>query len=150
MTLDDLDRHVAAAGDFGRAAVPTGFYLAWCANLDLFAADFRERWAEPLLRVKVREISGAELFTGACGGCFEATQLNARGAAFSADYYPRYFDDLVELFADQGIGDPYHIPDNWHSYDQIARLLTAKLLGPPARTGAVPWWQFWRRGGTRR
>jgi len=122
--LDDLDRHMAAAGNIARAAVPLGMYLAWCANLQLISGRFQQEHEGALLRLRYRELSPAEFFTATTSGALDFQQLSPSGAAFSRAYYHRYMDDFRTTFA----GDPYSVRDDWPHYDQIAAVLTRHFM----------------------
>lgn len=145
---DDIDRHLTEAEDFASAAVPTGMYLAWCANLHLLDADFQQQHEALLLRLRYREITGAEFFIAACGGRFERAMLNARGQKFTDSYYQRFLDDYREIFG----ADTYRVKDDWDHYDRLAPVLMRHLMAPEARDARSgnddagrprKWWQRW-------
>lgn len=146
MIYDDVARHLAAAGSFERAAVPLGMYLAWCANHQLLSADFAERTATLVLRVRYREATGSELAVAGGGGVLSADHLNTEGRAFTEHYYPTYLTEFSEEFGLQ----PYAVEDNWSHYDRMARRLTKALMR--FRNGGHTeddsrhrsWWRFWR------
>lgn len=124
MIHDDLGRHLAAAGAIDRAAVPLGMYLAWCTNLQLISDELAGEHGRLVLRVRYREITGAELLVGACAGELADRHLNDEGRRFTAFYLPRYLDDFRTTFGT----DPYAVPDDWVHYDLIAPLLTRELM----------------------
>jgi len=124
MTYDDLGRHLDAARTFDRAAVPLGIYVAWCANLQLLSREFADAHAGLVVRVRFREITGAELLVAGCAGSLDAAHLNDEGRRFTATYIQEYLDDFRATFG----GDPYDVRDDWDSYDRIAPVLTRKLM----------------------
>lgn len=150
--LDDLSRHLPAAGSIDRAAVPLGMYLAWCANHQLLSGELQGQAAALVLRVRFREITGSELLVAGCGGSLAAEHLSVEGRAFSETYYHRYLDDFRETFG----ADPYGVEDDWEHYDRIAPLLTRRLMsfrsvsddgkaaGAAEQRGGRKWWKFWR------
>lgn len=149
--LDDLDRHMAAAGDVARATVPMGMFLAWCGHLQLISSAFEQAHETALLRLRYRELSPAEFFTACTGGSIDLENLNAQGRAFAELYYPQFLEDLQSVFGP----DVYQIHDNWDSYDAIAPLLTRRFMtwkngaGPgdalkARKRGSRKWWQPWK------
>lgn len=150
MIHDDVGRHLAAAGSFERAAVPMGLYLAWCANLQLLSPDLLDRADELVLRVRYRDVSGSELAVAGCGGVLADEHLSAEGQAFTARYYPRYYDALAAEFG----AEPFAVRGDWASYDRIAPVLTRALMAfrggaqapaaGAAAAGGRRWWQVWR------
>jgi len=147
MTYDDLGRHLEAARTFDRAAVPLGMYVGWCANLQLLSRAFTDTHASLVVRVRFREITGAELLVAGCAGSLDDEHLNDEGRRFTASYYPGYLEDFRATFG----ADPYAVKDDWDNYDRIAPLLTRKLMTfrqhDVAETAAVlgttdrRWWQ---------
>lgn len=155
--FDDLDRHLAAAGSFDRAALPMGLYLAWCANHQLLSRDLSERCAALIVRVRMRDASGSELAVAGCHGRLDGSHLNAEGCAFSA----RRYADFRALLESRYGAELYAEGDDWARYDEIAPQLTRWLREargdsgdgePPQR---LPWqrnrtraprrgWKFWR------
>ena len=148
MTIDDLDRHLAAAGSIDRAAVPLGMYLAWCGNLHLFSAGFVEAHELPLTRLRYRDLSPSEFLTACTAGHLDPADLSDEGRAFTEAYYPGYLDDFRATFG----GDPYDVRDDWTHYDRIAPVLTRHLMtwkegGRRPRlvaSGGRKWWRIWR------
>ena len=148
MIHDDVSRHLGEARTYDRAAVPLGIYVAWCANLQLLAPALAEQAAELVLRVRFREITGAELLIVGCAGVLADEHLNDEGQRFTAAYLPNYHDDFLAVFGD----DPYAVKDDWANYDRIAPLLTRRLMalrhGADASDNAVvarPDRSWWRR-----
>lgn len=129
---DTLDAHVARAGDLQHACIPLGMLLAWCANLRLLSEAVEQEHGALLLRIRVREVTGAVLFT-ACGGTLSDALLNREGQAFIAGYYPQYLQDYASTFG----ADIYAVEDTWSNYELLAPVLTRALLGNP-RTEAHP------------
>jgi hypothetical protein len=149
MIHDDIGRHLAAARTFDRAAVPLGMYVAWCANLQLLAPEFVDAHAALVMRVRFREITGADLLIGGCAGTLEDRHLNEEGRRFTAAYLPRYMDDFRAIFGDA----PYDVQDDWDGYDRIAPVLTRALMNARQREEAAPAAvlgstdrRWWRRG----
>lgn len=149
MSYDSLDHHLTEAGSIERAAVPTGMYLAWCANLGLLSQAFEEAHHALVMRVRYREIKGSELLVAGCGGDLKPEHLSNAGREFTERYFSRYLEDFAQVFAD----DIYGVEDSWPNYDEIARLLTREYMGPAAATSPAGraghsedkrWWQVWR------
>ncbi|MFV2091088.1 MAG: hypothetical protein ACC642_10540 [Pseudomonadales bacterium] len=151
MVIDDLDRHLPAAGSIERAVVPMAMYLAWCVNLQLLDSDFQSDHEGQLLRLRYREISPAEFLTTTCGGHFSSALLNPEGQRFTDGYYQDYLRDFAATFGTtlEGV---YAVNDDWATYDQIARVLTRRIMasksasrsGNYAEKGRRKWWQVWR------
>ncbi len=133
MTIDDLSEHMAAAGSLERAAAPLGLFLAWCGNLHLLSSAFQEAHAEPLLRLRYRELSPLDFLTTTTGGAIEAEHLTEEGQRFVASYYERYFEDVTRVFN----GDPYAAQGDWGAYERMAGVLTRRYMD-------------WKREGRRR
>jgi hypothetical protein len=153
--FDDVGRHLAEARSFDRAALPLGIYLAWCAGHGLLSADLNERAADLVLRVRFRDVSGAELAVAGCGGVLAGEHLNDEGQAFTA----RHYRDYLQAFRDLLGPDPYATQDEWAQYDRLAPWLTRRLMasrghGAPAASRASStsgglglaraWLKFWR------
>jgi hypothetical protein len=150
MILDDLNAHLPAAGSIERAAVPPGFFAAWCGQLQLFDVSFREAHERILVRLRYRDLSPAEFFASACAGVLDSAWLSPEPRAFAESYYPQYADDLEAVFG----GDLYAVPDDWPHYERIASVLTRRFMAfredaQPSRrrgrrAGERRWWQVWR------
>ena len=140
--VDDIDAHMARAGQIDRAALLPGVFLAWCVRLQLVDSSFANQHQELILRLNYHEITGAQLLVDACGGTLRYEHLNPRGGEFARAYYPLFIDDWRATFGE----DIYSVPDNWETYDRIAPALTSALLGPPGKppVKAGRWWQFWK------
>ncbi len=131
--IDDIDQHMTLAGSIGRAAVPPGFFLAWCANLQLLSDSFDRSARLALVRLRIRDITPGEFLVTACHGRFDGGLLNERGQKFVSNYYAlQYLADFAATFAKAGPDDPalYDVPDDWAHYDQLAPVLTKRLYGP--------------------
>lgn len=144
MILDELSAHLTAAGSIERAAVPLGFFAAWCGQLQLFDAAFQQANERNLVRLRLRDLSPAEFLTTSCHGVLDSEWLEPVGRAFAETYYARYAEDLAETFG----ADVYEVADDWAHYDEIAPLLTRRLMafrdGKAKRSGERRWWQLWR------
>lgn len=148
MIYDSLDNHLAPAGSIDTAAVPLGFYVTWCANLGLLAADFAAQHEQLVLRARYREIKCAELLIAGCAGELSSDMLNPAGQKFTSRYYPQYLADFRSVFGD----DVYAVEDSWENYDLIAAVLTRHYMGKrrhaesAGRSEAAEkrWWQVWR------
>ena len=139
MRYDDVQSHLAAAGgSMDKAAVPLGMYLALCVNVGLTGAELDESSQTAVLRVRYREITGAELLISGCAGVLDARWFNEQGRDFCERYYASFLDDFRAVFGD----DLYEVRDDWDHYDQLAPLLTERLYGKPRRS--KPWWKLWR------
>lgn len=158
--VDDIDRHLKEALEFDRAALIPGMYLAWCARLNLLDVAFAKAQANALLRLHYNDGSCTELLITGCSGTLRYSHLNQRGIDFTRSYYPRYFADWQAVFGDE----PYAVTDSWDSYNKIAPVLTAALLGSTSdarvndfgvlntlkaamsgKRSNGSWWKFWKK-----
>jgi hypothetical protein len=139
IVYDDIDRHIAAAGSIDRAATPIGMYLAWCVNLSLVSDELAAAAGRELLRVQIREITGAELLIRVCRGRLDSTHLSSVGQDFTARRYEEYLAAYATTFGVEPRAI-YSVENTWDHYDRIAPLLTRWHLGEPARE-SEHWWQ---------
>ena len=128
MIFATLDAHLPHAPDIAAAAVAPGMLFAWCANMRLLAPAVEETFATELLRLRVREVKGSEVLV-ATGGALTSEMVNDDGRRFLADYHPRFDEDYRSVFG----ADVYAVADTWANYDELAPVLTRRLLGEPPR-----------------
>ena len=130
---DSIDEHLKLAGEFDKAAIPMGMYLAWALNLGLLRQELVREHQQLITRVRMQDAKGSELLM-ALGGSLDETLFSERGNRFAGNYYPRYMIDYASAFG----RDPYLVEDTWSNYDKIAKLLTKELLGDiPLSTSVV-------------
>ena len=130
---DSIDEHLKLAGEFDKAAIPMGMYLAWALNLGLLRQELVREHQQLMTRVRMQDAKGSELLM-ALGGNLDETLFSERGNLFAGNYYPRYMIDYALVFG----REPYLVEDTWSNYDKIAKLLTKELLGDiPLSTSVV-------------
>ncbi len=130
---DSIDEHLKLTGEFDKAAIPMGMYLAWALNLGLLRQELVREHQQLITRVRMQDAKGSELLM-ALGGNLDETLFSERGNRFAGNYYPRYMIDYALVFG----RDPYLVEDTWSNYDKIAKLLTKELLGDiPLSTSVV-------------
>ena len=130
---DSIDEHLKLAGEFDKAAIPMGMFLAWALNLGLLRQELVRDHQQLITRVRMQDAKGSELLM-ALGGNLDETLFSERGNRFADGYYPRYMTDYASVFD----LDPYLVEDTWVNYDKIAQLLTRELLGDiPLSTSVV-------------
>ena len=130
---DSIDEHLKLAGEFDKAAIPMGMFLAWALNLGLLRQELVRDHQQLITRVRMQDAKGSELLM-ALGGNLDETLFSERGNRFAGGYYPRYMTDYASVFD----LDPYLVEDTWVNYDKIAQLLTRELLGDiPLSTSVV-------------
>ena len=130
---DSIDEHLKLAGEFDKAAIPMGMYLAWALNLGLLRQELVREHQQLMTRVRMQDAKGSELLM-ALGGNLDETLFSERGNRVAGNYYPRYMIDYALVFG----RDPYLVEDTWSNYDKIAKLLTKELLGDiPLSTSVV-------------
>ena len=130
---DSIDEHLKLAGEFDKAAIPMGMYLAWALNLGLLRQELVREHQQLMTRVRMQDAKGSELLMS-LGGNLDETLFSERGNRFAGNYYPRYMIDYASVFG----RDPYLVEDTWSNYDKIAKLLTKELLGDiPLSTSVV-------------
>ena len=140
---DELDRHLPLAGSIDRAAVPMGMYMAWCANHQLLSDALQDQASNLVLRIRFREATGSELAVAGCGGVLRPEHFNGEGRSFTEARYADYLADFRMVFGDA----PYDVKDDWDHYDQIAPVLTRRLMSfrnDVPTDGGRSWWKFWR------
>ena len=139
--VDDINRHLDSAGEFDRAALIPGMYLAWCVRLGLLDRRFAEQQAQAILRLHYNDGSCIEMLVTACGGTLKYAHLNDRGVAFTRDYYPQFLKDWRAVFGE----DIYGVKDSWENYGKIAAVLTKALhgKGSDAKHRRRKTWRFW-------
>lgn len=146
MIVDDIDRHLPAAGSLEKASVPLGMFLAWCVNLgltrDSLGHDALGKQAQDLIvRLKYREITGSELLVAGCAGQLHSRDLTSEGQQFVEGFYNEYMPLFTKVFG----ADVYAVKDDWTHYDKIAKPLTQRLLGSAAAgKQGKSWWKFWK------
>ena len=130
---DSIDEHLKLAGEFDKAAIPMGMYLAWALNLGLLRQELVREHQQLITRVRMQDAKGSELLM-VLGGNLDETLFSERGNRFAGNYYPRYMIDYASAFG----RDPYLVEDTWSNYDKIAKFLTKELLGDiPLSTSVV-------------
>ena len=130
---DSIDEHLKLAGEFDKAAIPMGMYLAWALNLGLLRQELVREHQQLMTRVRMQDAKGSELLM-VLGGNLDETLFSERGNRFAGNYYPRYMIDYALVFG----RDPYLVEDTWSNYDKIAKFLTKELLGDiPLSTSVV-------------
>jgi hypothetical protein len=147
-TYDSIDNHLKLAGEFDRAAVPMGMYIAWALNLGLIKSEVVAQHEQLVMRVRMQDAKGSELLMSV-GGDLDAGLFTDRGQRFAASYYPRYMADYRSIFGE----DLYDVEDSWGNYDKIARVLTQELLGSAnltrqlvrrVKSGSTSFVNFWK------
>ena len=130
---DSIDEHLKLAGEFDKAAIPMGMYLAWALNLGLLRQELVREHQQLMTRVRMQDAKGSELLM-VLGGNLDETLFSERGNRFAGNYYRKYMIDYALVFD----RDPYLVEDTWSNYDKIAKLLTKELLGDiPLSTSVV-------------
>ena len=115
---DSIDEHLKLAGEFDKAAIPMGMYLAWALNLGLLRQELVREHQQLITRVRMQDAKGSELLM-ALGGNLDETVFSERGNRFACNYYPRYMIDYASAFG----RDPYLVEDTWSNYDnELHRL----------------------------
>lgn len=134
----------------GHARTHIGMFLAWAVLHGLESDFHRQRSAEPLARLRRREITGRQFFEAAGNERFSDRDLGEEGNAFAQHYYVdeagrrgAYFADYKKVLA-AGLPSFWHVADTWENYEKIAAVITQRYEEwknpPPAKR----WWQFWK------
>jgi hypothetical protein len=133
----------------GHAATHIGMFLAWAAFHGLLNDFHEQRSAEPLDKLRRREITGRQFFEAACQEKFAEKDLNVEGNAFAERYYRDasgergpYFADYRKAFT-TGLPSFWHVADTWANYDKLAPVIDRRYAdwkNPPKKR----WWQFWK------
>lgn len=137
--IDDIGRRVPDAGSIERAAVVPGLFVAWCVNLGLISEAVARDAAQAVVRLRVREIGGAEFLVSACGGTLDDRVLSETGFAFARAHYGAYRD-----FVEASLPKP--LEDTWSNYDRVAPWLTTRYMGRARRRRRLDWrrWKWWK------
>ena len=133
---DSIDNYLPIATDIGKAAVPLGLFLAWCANLRLLNQTVEQDHERLILRIRMQETHGSELLV-AMGGELSDNIFSDGGNAFMRRYYSGYLEDYKETFA---VSDETlcSVQETWDNYAKLAAVLTPQLLGRK-RVGSGIW-----------
>ncbi len=140
--IDDLAAHLEKAGAPDRAAMHMGLLLAWCANHDLLSQACKRQHADLILKTRVRELDGSELFVRMAAGRLDTGFFSEAGRRFVESYYEDYLGDYAVAL---GLDPAHPYPDGsdmnaWDAYDLVAPVLTKRLqasLAPPTRAKVV-------------
>jgi hypothetical protein len=134
----------------GHAATHIGMFLAWAVANGLENEWHHQFSAEPLAKLRRREITGRQFFQAACKEQFAPKDLNVEGNQFAEHYYKNnagergpYFADYKQTLA-ADLPSFWHVADTWENYDRLAPLITRRFgewKNPPPRKR---WWQFWK------
>jgi hypothetical protein len=130
MKYDDAGWHVA--GDFPKDLPPEagathiGMFAAWCMLNGLAGELHVVELEDDLQRLRLRQVTPGAWFIAACDSKFVDEDLNDEGNDFAGSYYndaePNYLSDLTRAVGDR-LPSPYHLPDTWDIYDQLAPML---------------------------
>jgi hypothetical protein len=133
----------------GHAATHIGIFLSWAALNGLINEFHEQRSAEPLKKLRGREITGRQFFEAACKEQFAEKDLNVEGNAFVEHYYKNqsgergpYFTDYKKVLAAR-LPSFWHVADTWQNYDRMAPVISRRFeewKNPPKKK----WWQFWK------
>ena len=115
-----------------KACTPLGMLMAWCANLRLLSAAVEQELEQLLLRIRVQEVSGADLLV-ACGGALKREHLNLRGQQFMDGYFPEFLADYAATLG----SDIYAAENNWTNYSALATVLTRRLMHAEGHSAAA-------------
>jgi hypothetical protein len=152
MAYDRADHDYSTENDplpKGHAATHIGMFLAWAVEHGLENDFHRQRSADALARLKLREITGRQFLELACREQFAEKDLGPEGNAFAEHYYRdssgergAYFEDYRKTLA-KGLSSFWHVADTWINYDKLAPVVTRRYeewKNPPRKK----WWQFWK------
>ena len=128
------------------ASTHIGMFMAWAIHNDLWGQVPGSDWSEPVALVRNRTITGRIFVLKQCDGKLFSEMLNAKGAPFAENYYPRYLGDFQRALT-VGLKSDYFVPDTWDNYDRMAKVLTAKYKKPLPLTKEKPWWKIWSAPG---
>ena len=130
MKYDDASWH--AGGNFPDDLPPEagvthiGLFASWCMLNGLSGDLHLVEFSDDLQRLRQRQVTPGTWFAAVCDGKFVDEDLNNEGNGFAEYYYgdtePNYFSDLESAIGDR-LPTPYHLPDTWDVYDQLAPLL---------------------------
>jgi len=133
----------------GHAATHIGMFLAWAALHGLLNDYHEKHSAEPVARLRARQITGRQFFEAACKEQFAEKDLNVEGNTFAEHYYRDpagargpYFADYKKVLAAR-LPSFWHVADTWENYDKLAPIIDQRFetwKNPPKKR----WWQFWK------
>jgi len=142
MKYDDASWH--AGGEFSKELPPEagathiGMFAAWCMLNGLAGELHEEEFEADLQRLRQRAVTPGAWFIAVCDGKLVDEDLNDEGNDFAKSYYsdaqPNYLSDLTRAVGDR-LPSPYHLPDSWDNYDQLAPLLTFRYREWTQQTG---------------
>ena len=98
-TYDSIDNHLKLAGEFDRAAVPMGMYIAWALNLGLIKSEVVAQHEQLVMRVRMQDAKGSELL------------MSVGGALIELLIFPMALNDIGN-FMSNNVHPEWHVPDD--------------------------------------
>ena len=122
----------------------TGFYLTWLIENDLFENQNDPAIKAEILKIKNREITGANFYKEFLDGVFMDEDLTDVGIEFSYFYFEKgtYLDDYADALSDD-LPSIYHIKDNWDNYKRI-KVIVDKRFNKWKKSKNKKWWNFFK------
>ena len=94
--------------------------------------------AEPLARLRARQLTGREFMAEYCDGKLEVELLTSEGGSFAGAYYGgKYIKDYKRVLA-ANLPSEYHVEDTWSNYDLLALVIQEAF----EKWKNPPWWQI--------
>lgn len=110
-------------------ATHIGMFVAWCMLNGMAGDVHRDEPTSELNKLYMRELTPGQWFMHACDAKFTDEDVNDEGNAFAASYYAldkgQYLADYERTLGED-YPSLYHVPDNWHSYDRLAAVISQR------------------------
>ncbi len=116
--------------DYTQAFVHTAFYIDWCVDNDLVNNNFKNKFANQILKIRERLISPTELYIE-MDGVFLGEILTLEGYNFAMQYFHlshgKFLKDYERLRPLRKINKSiYGVENTWINYEVVKSMLDKK------------------------
>lgn len=129
-----------------QAYVCTGLFLSWLIGNNLVSREFRENHSKAIRQYYRRELTGAQVFAGSCGGMLLLEDLNETGNRFALSYFCAgkggYTDDYDHTLV-KGLSSHYYVADTWYNYSRLKPVLDKRFADWQRLSRKRPFWKLW-------
>ncbi len=101
-------------------------YRSWMIMRGFASAEWLETFPDVPAALVARSIGPAESEPRADASIGDA-DFNEEGHAFTDWYYQRWYADDLQRHLTLRMPSPYHVPDDWASFERLARVLDSRL-----------------------